>query len=67
MFAFFPLAEADCSNIEGLEVRQALRQDEADEARNLHLDACEDGEADELMQDRSYRSDVVEISLGVRT
>ena len=36
MFAFFSLAEVNCSNAEGLEVRKA------DEVRNLHVDACED-------------------------
>jgi hypothetical protein len=62
VFAFFPLAEGDCSNVEGLEVRQALTQDGAGEVRNLRVDACEDGEADEFMQNRSYRrSDVLEI------
>jgi hypothetical protein len=43
MVAFFPLAEADCSNAEGLDV---LRQDEADEVR-VQVDVCEDGEADD--------------------
>ena len=56
MFAFIPLSEADCLNVE---VRQALRQDEPDEVRNL----CVDGEADKLMQN-SY---VVEISLNEKS
>ena len=53
MFAFFPLAEADCTNVEGLEVGQALKQDEANKVRKLRVDvACEleDGEAYELME-----------------
>ena len=51
MFALFPLAEADCSNVEGLEVGQALKQDEADAVRSLRVDAaCEDSEADDLIK-----------------